>query len=275
MLNDNRVDEGKDISAKMLGQRLFTRQTPPEGLPVDKLYVIEQLSPEQEYYLAITTDRANACPGLVMSKGGGTGIEELAAKDPGAVVKVPLNYTEGVTAEIVALICEKFALQADRGKLTTLLQHLFTFFKERDATLVEINPLVRESKTGRFICANSKVSIDNAASKRQTEAFALRDRSQEMTVELEAEKHGLVYIQLEGNIGCLVNGAGLAMATNDAVAYCGGKCANFLDGGGQATKETMVKAFELILSDMRVNTILVNIYGGKFSQSELTDLGRC
>ncbi|CAF9915539.1 hypothetical protein IMSHALPRED_002635 [Imshaugia aleurites] len=257
------VDEGRKISAKMLGQRLCTNQTPPEGLPVDKVYVVEQLSIGHEYYLAITTDRANASPVLVMSQGGGTGIEELAAKDPGAVVKVPLKYTQGVTAEIISLICERFALQAERVELTALLQRLFAFFKERDATLVEINPLIRESKTGRFICADSKVSIDNAASKRQSEIFGLRDRSQEMPVELEAEKHGLVYIQLEGNIGCLVNGAGLAMATNDAVAHYGGRCANFLDGGGQATKETMVKAFELILSDKRVHTILVNIYGGK------------
>ena len=258
----------------MLGQRLFTNQTPPEGLPVDKVYVVEQLNIGHEYYLAITTDRANACPILVMSHGGGTGIEELAAKNPKAVVKVPLKYTEGVTAETASLICERFALQADREKLTSLLQRLFTFFKQRDATLVEINPLIRESKTGNFICADSKVSIDNAASKRQSEVFGLRDRSQEMAVELEAEKHGLVYVQLEGNIGCLVNGAGLAMATNNAVAHHGGKCANFLDGGGQATKETMVKAFELILSDERVNTILVNIYGGRFRCSGLRDLQR-
>lgn len=119
------------------------------------------------------------------------------------------------------------------------------------------------------------MSIDNAASKRQSEIFGLRDRNQGMAVELEAEKHGLVYIQLEGNIGCLVNGVGLAMATNDAVAHHGAKCANFLDGGWQATKETMVKGFELILSDKRVNTIWVNIYGGKSGQSGLTDLGRC
>lgn len=254
----------------MLGHRLFTKQTSPDGLPVDKVYVVEQLNIGHEFYLAITTDRANACPLLVMSQGGGTGIEELAAKDPRAVVKVPLKYSEGVTAEIVALICERFALEADGDQLTTLLQRLFNFFKESDATLVEINPLIRESKTGRLICADSKVSIDNAASKRQSQTFALRDRSQEMAVELEAEKYGLVYIQLEGNIGCLVNGAGLAMATNDAVAHHGGKCANFLDGGGQATKETMVKAFELILSDKRVKTILVNIYGGKWCQGGLS-----
>ncbi|KAL8676811.1 MAG: hypothetical protein Q9224_007249, partial [Gallowayella concinna] len=228
-----------DISSKMLGQRLFTKQTPPEGLPVDKVFVVEQLNVGHEFYLAITTDRTNGCPMLVMSQGGGTGIEELAAKDPNAVVKVPLNYAEGVAEETISTICERFALHADRQNLTALLQRLYTFFTECDATLVEINPLIRASDTGRLICADSKVSIDNAASKRQSQIFSLRDKSQEMAVELEAEKHGLVYIQLEGNIGCLVNGAGLAMATNDAVAKYGGSCANFLDGGGQATKETM------------------------------------
>lgn len=262
MPESQRSDEGRDISSKMLGQRLFTKQTPPEGLPVDKVYVVEHLNITHEFYLAITTDRSNGCPVLIMSQGGG-GVEELAAKDPNAVFKVPLQYSAGVTEETTHALCDRFAL--DRGQLTAILQPLFTFFKECDATLVEINPLIRESDSGRLICAGSKVSIDNAASRRQSQIFSLRDKSQEMAVELEAEKHGLVYIQLEGNIGCLVNGAGLAMATNDAVATYGGSCANFLDGGGQATKETMVKAFELILSDKRVNTILVNIFGGNFS----------
>ncbi len=255
-----RSDEGRHVSSKMLGQRLFTEQTPPEGLPVDKVYVVEHLNIGHEFNLTITTDRSNGCPMLIMSQGGSTGIEELAAKDSNGTVKVPLDYTEGVTEETIVLLCERFAL--DRERLIPILQSLFTFFKERDATLVAINSLIRESETGRLICADSRVSIDDAASKRQSQIFDLRDKSQEMAVEIEAEKHGLVYIQLEGNIGCLVNGAGLAMATNDAVAEYGGSCANFLDGGGQATKETMVKAFELILSDKRVNTILVNIYGG-------------
>lgn len=201
----------------MLGQPLFTHETPPEGLPVDKVYVVEQLKAGHPVYLAITTDRTKACPVLVMSKGGDTDFEALtAARNPKLLVKAPLDYAKGVTAEVVSTICEPFELHADSEHLTALLHNLFTFFKERDATRIEINPLLRESTTGRLVCANPKVSIDNAASKRQAQIFDLRDRSQEMAVELEAEKHGLVYIQLEGNIGCLVNGAGLAMATNDA-----------------------------------------------------------
>lgn len=259
-----RSDEGRHVSSKMLGQRLFTEQTPPEGLPVDKVYVVEHLNIGHEFNLTITTDRSNGCPMLIMSQGGSTGIEQLAAKDSNATVKVALNYAEGIIEETIVTLCERFAL--DREQLTPILQSLFTFFKECDTTLVAINSLKGESVSGRLLCAGCRVSIDDAASQRQSRIFSLRDKSQEMAVEIEAEKHGLVYIQLEGNIGCLVNGAGLAMATNDAVAEYGGSCANFLDGGGQATKETMVKAFELILSDKRVNTILVNIYGGKFHQ---------
>ena len=248
----------------MLGQRLVTKQTGPDGLPVDKLYVVEKLNVAQEFYLAITIDRARSCPMLIMSKGGGTGIEELAAKDPNAVVKIALKYSEGVTDGVISTIVSQLSLGVQDAALgiSKAVRGLYDFFKANHATLVEINPLVIESQTGRFLCADSKVTVDNSAVKVRPEIFAMRDTTQERETELEAEKHGLVYVQLDGNIGCLVNGAGLAMATNDAVAHYGGKCANFLDGGGQATKETMVKAFELILSDTRVNTILVNIYGG-------------
>ena len=248
----------------MLGQRLVTKQTGPEGLLVDKVYVVQELDVAQEYYLAITVDRALSCPILVMSKGGGTGIEELAAKDPNAVVKIPLQYSQAITDAVVATVMSRLSLAPEaRPQISQLLRGLYAFFTTHDATLIEINPLILESGPhGRYLCADSKVTIDNSAARRQAAIFALRDTSQERATELEAERHGLVYVQLEGNIGCLVNGAGLAMATNDAVVHYGGRCANFLDGGGQATKETMVKAFELILSDARVNTILVNIYGG-------------
>lgn len=178
-----------------------------------------------------------------MSQGGGPGIEELAAKDPRAVVKVPLDYTEGVTAEAVSVICERFALQAGRETLTALLQRLFTSFKQRDATLVKINPLIREPKTGRLICAGSKVCIDNTASKRQSKIFGLRDRNQELAV--EAEKHGLVYIQLEGNIGRLVNGVGLAMVTNDAVAHHGRNVQTFSMAEGKRRRRQWSKRLSL------------------------------
>ncbi|KAL8995161.1 MAG: hypothetical protein Q9169_005046 [Polycauliona sp. 2 TL-2023] len=198
---------------------------------------------------------------LVMSQDSGTGNKPLGTKDCNATVKVPLHYSQGVAEETIHTLCNRFPL--DRTPLTAILDRLFTFFKECDVTFVKIKLLELEDVSRGLVCDDVKMSIDNAASQRQTQIFNLRDKSQEMAVELEAEKHGLVYIQLEGNIGCLVNGAGLAMATNDAVAEYGGSCANFLDGGGQATKATMVKAFELILSDKRVNTILVNIFGAE------------
>ena len=247
----------------MLGQRLITKQTDSQGLPVEKVFVVQQLDIAQEYYLAITVDRSLGCPILVMSRGGGTGIEELAATNAAAIIKIPLKYSEGITDQVVSTIVSRLRLDRNaESQISKILRGLFSFFTSRDATLVEINPLIQEAKSGRFLCADSKVTIDNSAKKRQSQVFDLRDTTQERKTELEAEKHGLVYVQLDGNIGCLVNGAGLAMATNDAVAHFGGKCANFLDGGGQATKETMIKAFEMILSDVRVNTILVNIYGG-------------
>jgi succinyl-CoA synthetase beta subunit len=247
----------------MLGHNLITKQTSPEGLPVSKLYVTEMLDIANEYYLSLSVSREHFAPVLLMCKGGGTNIEELAARSPEQVVNIPLKYSEGITSDVVSTVCDKLAHGQDKHKeVEDLLTKLFKVFVESDATLLEINPLAQDRKTGSLMCADTKLTIDNAAKFRQKRVFEYRDFSQEKAVELEAEKHGLVYIQLEGTIGCLVNGAGLAMATNDAVAHFGGKCANFLDGGGQATKETMVKAFDLILSDPNVNTILVNIYGG-------------
>lgn len=251
----------------MLGHNLITKQTSSEGLPVNTLYVTEKLDIENEYYLALTVSRENYAPILLMCRGGGTNIEELAAQDSEQVVSMPLKYSEGITDDIVQMICQKLALgEQMRDEVKDLLSKLYRMFQERDATLLEINPLIQERSTGRLICADTKLTVDNSSNFRQKEVFDLRDFSQEKTIELEAEKHGFVYIQLDGKIGCLVNGAGLAMATNDAVAHFGGTCANFLDGGGRATKETMVQAFNLILKDKNVNTILVNIYGGKTGQ---------
>lgn len=246
----------------MLSQHLTTTHASAEGLPVDNLYVAEKVDIAKEFYLAIKIDRELSCPVLIVETIDGTVTDKTMTKDLPAVIKVPLKYSEGITKANISTICEDMSLQSEEKSLPNLLINLYRLFRERDLTLVEINRLVIEKGSRRLICADARISIDNAASKRQSSLFALRDRGPETNVEIEAERHGLVYVQLEGNIGCLVNGAGLAMATNDAVAYYGGRCANFLDGGGQATKETMVKAFELILSDSRVNTVLVNIYGG-------------
>lgn len=250
----------------MLGHNLITKQTSPEGLPVSRVYVTEKLDIESEYYLAMTVSREQYAPVLLMCKGGGTSIEELAAQSPEQVVNIPLKYSQGITPEIVSIVCQKLGLpgtQSQEEEMNDLLSNLYRVFKDSDATLLEINPLVKDRTSGKLVCADTKLTVDNAAKSRQKDIFAMRDYSQERELEVEAERHGLVYIQLEGSIGCVVNGAGLAMATNDAVAHFGGKCANFLDAGGQATSGTMVKAFELLLSEKSVKAILVNIYGGK------------
>ncbi|KAK5209496.1 hypothetical protein LTR41_005032 [Exophiala xenobiotica] len=268
--------EAEKLASRMLGHKLVTKQTSSEGLPVNQLYVTEKVDIANEYYLAFTVSREHYAPVLLMCKGGGTGIEGLAARSPEEVVNIYLKYSKGITDDIVSTVCQKLALAQERHvEVKELLSSLYRVFRERDATLLEINPLVHNQKTGQLMCADTKLTVDNAAVHRQVQVFKLRDFSQEKPIELEAEKHGLIYIQLEGSIGCLVNGAGLAMATNDAVAHFGGKCANFLDGGGQADVARMVKAFELILSDQNVNTILVNIYGGEYYLNEPWRIIRC
>lgn len=169
---------------------------------------MEHLNAGHDLFFAITTDRSNGCPSLVMSHSGVSGIEELVSDDLN-VLKVPLNYEEGVTEEMITILSERLVL--DRKQLTAMLRGLFISYKESDATLIEINPLIRESDYGRLICVSSKIFIDDATSKRQSQIFSLHDKSQKMAVELEADKHGLLYIQLEGNIGCLVNRTDLAM----------------------------------------------------------------
>lgn len=247
----------------MFNAHLRTNQTPNQGLLVDKLLVSEKVGYEQEYYLAIAIDRKSCSPVLIVSQQGGVDIEQITASSPDSLLRWPIKYSEGITSDMIQEISEKLSLDdTSRDEMLNLLTKLYGVFKAKDATLLEINPLVR-TKAGQFLCLDAKFNIDNAAVKRQPEIFQLRDRSQERPDELEAEKSGLVYVHMDGNIGNVVNGAGLAMATNDAIALYGGKSANFLDAGGQATTETMVKAFEIILKDDRVKVILVNIYGGK------------
>lgn len=251
------------LASQMLQHRLITKQSQADGLLVEKLLVSERLDYKQEYYLAITIDRATFAPVLIVSSEGGMEIEQISASAPSTLLKFPIKYTEGITSEIVSSIQQRMQLNgAATSSMGNLLEKLYDVFKAKDATLIEINPLVR-SADDEFICLDAKINIDNAANKRQREVFSLRDRSQEVPEELEAEEYGLVYVRMDGDIGNVVNGAGLAMSTNDAIALYGGKSANFLDAGGQATTETMVKAFEIILRDKRVKVILVNIYGGE------------
>jgi succinyl-CoA synthetase beta subunit len=262
-LTPKSFSQAGNVAAQMLGNKLFTKQSAGKGLVVNKLYVTEHVDYNQEYYLAMTIDRTTYSPALIISKQGGMNIEEIAKSDPDSLHTFQLDYEQGPSADVVLGVARALDLDEEaREKMATLLHKLFNIFKEKDATLIEINPLV-QTMSNEFLCLDAKFSFDDAAAKRQMDIFAMRDESDADAVESEAEKAGLVYVRLEGDIGNVVNGAGLAMATNDAISYYGGSSANFLDAGGQATTETMVKAFDIILRDSRVKVILVNIYGGK------------
>jgi succinyl-CoA synthetase beta subunit len=248
----------------MLGHQLYTEQSAGKPLKVDKLYVTERVEVKDKYYLAITINRSTYRPELIVSKHGGREVEKIAEPDTKSLIKLPIEYTVGITPEIVSRVSQDLGLDSrSLEKMGDLLEKLYGIFLHKDATFLEINPLVRDQK-GEFICLDAKFSFDDAAMRRQPELLALRDKTHEDAAEIEAEGSGLVYVRLDGNIGNVVNGAGLAMATNDAISYYGGKSANFLDAGGQATTATMVKAFDIILRDPRVEVILVNIYGGEF-----------
>jgi succinyl-CoA synthetase beta subunit len=255
----------------MLGHHLMTQQTISEGLLVDKLYVTESVEHTDELYLAMTIDRARYCPAIILSKSGGVDIENIAKENPDLLHKYWFQLSSGITPELVSEISRDLGFTSvEENNMERILKNLFELFVKKDATLLEINPLARTA-TGEFVCLDAKFRFDDAAGKRQPELFALRDVSQEVDDEVAAEKFGLVYVRLDGNIGNVVNGAGLAMATNDAISLYGGRSANFLDAGGQATKETMQRAFEIILKDPRVNVILVNIYGGMWLARPVLD----
>jgi succinyl-CoA synthetase beta subunit len=245
----------------MLGHQLHTEQSAGKPLKVDRLYVAERVEVKDAYYLAITVNRSTCRPALIVAKHDGSDIEK---QDTESLIKLPIEYAVGITPEIVFRVSQELGLGSRSSeKMGDLLEKLYGIFVHKDATFLEVNPLVRDQK-GEIICFDANFAFDDAAAKRQPELFALRDKTHDDVAEMEAAASGLVYVRLDGNIGNVVNGAGLAMATNDAISYYGGKSANFLDTGGQATAATMVKAFDIILRDPRVDVILVNIYGGNF-----------
>lgn len=259
---------GRKVAEQMLGHRLRTKQTTTDGLFVEKVYVAEVLQYDSEWYLAIAIDRENYSPAIIISKSGGMDIESVAKETPDQVLKYHFDISKGISSELLANIALDMGVSpGEKTSLGDLLVRMHKLFISKDATLMEINPLVRHADTESFTCLDAKFSFDDAAKTRQQDLFSMREKGggddTGSAAELEAEKHGLVYIQMDGSIGNVVNGAGLAMATNDAIAHYGGTSANFLDAGGQATKETMQKAFEIILRDDRVRCILVNIYGGE------------
>lgn len=257
-------DQAEKVAAKMLNQRLLTKHNGSDGHLVERLYVTEAATYDSQWYLAITIDRENYRPAIIVSKKGGVDLDVLIKERPESLFTFNFGLSSGITDNLVQHIERSLGTSGQETQnLRQILTQMYKIFLEREATHLEINPLGR-SAHGSFTSLNANFTFDNAAERRQQELFALRDKTQEVKDEVEAEKHGLVYVRMDGNIGNVVNGAGLAMATNDAIGFHGGTSANFLDAGGKATKETMIQAFRIITRDERVKAILVNIYGGAY-----------
>jgi succinyl-CoA synthetase beta subunit len=249
-------------AAEMLGKRLVTKQTGPSGLPVEHVYVEVGSDIARELYLSLTLNRERGRVAVVASKAGGMEIEEVAERTPEQILSVTVHPATG----LMPFQCKQLAFGVElRGKQVDQLQAialaLYRLYLERDASLIEINPLIMTA-SGMLVALDAKVDIEANALFRQKEMAALRDKGQEDPTERRASEHDLNYVSLDGNIACMVNGAGLAMATMDLIKLHGGEPANFLDVGGGATSERVTAAFELILSNPRVKAILVNIFGG-------------
>ncbi|KAL6208803.1 hypothetical protein ACLB2K_019748 [Fragaria x ananassa] len=257
-----KADQVEDLAGKMLGQILVTKQTGAEGKIVSKVYLCEKLSLVNEMYFAITLDRKSAGPLIIACAKGGTSIEDLAEKFPDSIVKVPIDVFKGITDEDAAKVVDGLSPKgADRNSSIEQVKKLYKLFSETDCTLLEINPLA-ETADNQLVAADAKLNFDDNAAFRQKEIFALRDPTQEDPREVAAAKADLNYIGLDGEIGCMVNGAGLAMSTMDIIKLHGGTPANFLDVGGNASEGQVVEAFKILTSDDKVKAILVNIFGG-------------
>jgi succinyl-CoA synthetase beta subunit len=256
------VADVKSNAAAMLGKVLVTKQTGPKGKEVKRLYVEDGCDIKRELYLSMLVDRATGRVTIVASTEGGMEIEEVAAKHPEKIVKVAIDPVTGLQGHHARRVAFGLGLAGKQvGTAVRFLDAMYKAFVDLDASVVEVNPLV-VTGTGDVIALDAKMNFDDNALFRHKDVAELRDTDEEDPMELEAGKHELNYVKLDGNIGCMVNGAGLAMATMDIIKLYGGEPANFLDVGGGATKERVTAAFKLILSDPNVEGILVNIFGG-------------
>ena len=252
----------RSATAEMLGKRLVTKQTGPEGLPIGKVYVESGSEIEREIYLSLTLNREKGRIAVVASAAGGMDIEEVAAHEPEKILSATIHPAVGLEAYQARDLAFGLKLTAPQiAEFGKILKALYKLYIDTDASLVEVNPLI-VTKAGSLVALDAKIGIDPNAVFRHPDLAALRDDTQEDPMEARAEKHDLNYVSLDGDIACMVNGAGLAMATMDVIKLHGGKPANFLDVGGGATAERVTAAFELILSNPNVRAILVNIFGG-------------
>ena len=258
----NTIDELSSAANEMLGKKLVTHQTGPQGREVKRLYVESSSKISKEFYLSCLVDRASSKIAFISSDQGGMDIEEVAKNNPKKIVKTKVNLEDKISDENCEKIVEIFNLDLDAKKQSiNLIKSIYKMFIDTDANLVEINPLIL-TQENKIICLDAKMSFDDNALFRHPEILDLRDLNEEDPTEVEASKHNLAYIKLDGNIGCMVNGAGLAMATMDIIKIYGKQPANFLDVGGGASKEKVSAALKIILSDKNVKGILINIFGG-------------
>ena len=255
-------DEAVELAGQILGMTLVTKQTGPEGQLVRKVLIEEALPIDRELYLGIVLDRSEGFPVMMASKFGGMEIEEVAAENPDAILKAHFDPDVGLHPYLSRRLAFGLGLEGDAFKAgIKLMNALAKAYGDTDASLFEINPLVTTTD-GRVIALDAKASFDDSAMFRHSDILEMRDIHEEEPLEVEASKFDLNYIKLDGNIGCMVNGAGLAMSTMDIIKHCGGEPANFLDVGGDASQERVAAAFRILLSDPSVQGVLVNIFGG-------------
>ena len=256
------IEEAKDQANKMFGMNLITHQTSLQGKTVKRLYIEEASDIAKEFYLSCLVDRTSSKVAFISSTEGGMDVEEVASKTPEKIFTIKVDLKEKIDVVSIDKILKPFNFNEEQ-KITgsRLIQSLYKILVEKDASLIEINPLII-TKNEKLVCLDAKMSFDDNAIFRRPEILELRDLNEEEPAEIEASKHDLAYIKLNGSIGCMVNGAGLAMATMDIIKLYGEEPANFLDVGGGASKEKVSAAFKLILSDKNVKGILINIFGG-------------
>ena len=258
----NNLDDLAKESSNMLGKFLKTHQTGPEGREVRRLYIEEATEIEKEFYLSCLIDRANSKIAFIASAQGGMDIEDVALKNPNKIITYRLDYKNKISDEETEKIVSIFNLKnSSKNQAQKIIQSIYQTLIKTDASLIEINPLVI-TKKGNVLCLDAKINFDDNGLYRHPEILNLRDLNEEDPIEIEASKHDLSYIKLSGKIGCMVNGAGLAMATMDIIKLHGEEPANFLDVGGGASKEKVSAALKIILSDKSVKGILINIFGG-------------
>jgi len=257
-----KASEAAALARRMLGGTLVTKQSGPEGKPVGTLYVARKMKLAREMYFAVLLDRASSGPVMIGCSEGGTSIEDLAERSPEKIVRVPVDPSAGVTPEQAARMAVGLGVRpAKVAAAADQIARLYDLFAKCDCTMLEVNPLA-EDANGDLLSADAKLGFDDNAAFRQKAIFAMKDDSQADPREVAAAEHDLNYIGLDGSIGCMVNGAGLAMATMDIIKLHGGAPANFLDVGGSASERQVVEAFKILTADPRVKCLLVNIFGG-------------